>query len=296
VRIASLLPSATEIAFALGLGDQVVGVTFECNHPGDPRIGRAIVVGGLHTEGMDAAAIDAAVAAKVAAGENLYELDRTALGALAPDLVLTQDLCRVCALPAGEVELAVASLGCAAAVVTLDPHTLDEVLDTIAVVGAATARGEQAAILIAGLRDRLAAIATAVAGRPRPSVFVLEWPDPPFVAGHWVPELVAAAGAEAVLGRPGERSVATTWEEIAAADPDIVVVASCGFGVDTTVEHANQVLGQLPSRAAVWAMDGDGLVVRPGPRLVDGVEAIAAIVHGVEPLDPHAAQLVRRGH
>jgi iron complex transport system substrate-binding protein len=293
VRIVSLIPSATEIAFALGLGDQVVGVTFECNHPGDPRVGRAVVVGGLDTHGLDSVAIDALVRERVDAGELLYTLDEGAFSGLDPDLVLTQDLCRVCALPSGQVDEAMARLGCTADVVTLDPHTLDEVLGTIETVGRATGRDAAAAELVAGLSARLAAVVAAVAGAPQPRVFVLEWPDPPFVAGHWVPELVAVAGGDPVLSRPGERSVPTTWDEIAAASPEVVIVSSCGFDVDGSTRHAVEVLDRLPTGCAVWALDADGLMVRPGPRLVDGVEVLAALLHGTGPVDARAARRVR---
>lgn len=293
VRIVSLIPSATEIAFALGVGDRVVGVTFECDFPPDPRVGRTVVVGGLDTHGLDAAAIDQAVRDKVAAGELLYTLDADAFRALDPDVVLTQDLCRVCALPSGQVDEAMDRLGCSADVVDLDPHTLDDVLATIGVVGAAVGAVTEAATLVGSLRQRLADVAVAVAESAPPRVFVLEWPDPPFVAGHWVPELVEAAGGQAVLARAGERSVPTTWDEIAAIDPDVVVVSSCGFDVHGSADHARAVLAHLPARAIVWAIDANGLIVRPGPRVIDGVETLAAMLHGVGELDPERAVRIR---
>jgi iron complex transport system substrate-binding protein len=292
MRIASLIPSATEIAFALGLGDDVAGVTFECDYPPDPRVGRAVLVGGLDTHGRTAAEIDALVRERVAAGDDLYRLDEDAFRAVDPDVVLTQDLCRVCAVASGDVTAAMTRLGCQADVVTLDPHTLEEIFATIEAVGAATDRAERAAVLVGSMRDRLAAVARLVADRPRPRVFMLEWPDPPFVAGHWVPEMVATAGGTAVLARPGARSVATTWPDVAAVDPDVVVVASCGFDLRATAEHARQVLGQLPPRAAVWAVDANAVIVRPGPRVVDGVEMLAALLHGGEP-DPALADRLR---
>ncbi len=293
VRIVSLLPSATEIAFALGLAEQVVGVTFECDAPGDPRTGRAIVVGGLDTHGLDAAAIDALVRERVAAGDDLYVLDVERFRSLAPDVVLTQDLCRVCALPSGAVDAALEQLGCSATVVTLDPHRLDEVLETVLDVGRATATSAVAERLVRSLRGRLDAVAAAVADRPRRRVFVLEWPDPPFVAGHWVPELVAAAGGEPVLAAPGGRSVPTTWDEIAAAEPEVVLVASCGFDVLSAAEHAAALLDRLPPQCEVWALDANGLVVRPGPQLIDGVETIAALLHGVGEVAASHARRVR---
>ncbi|MFN6120900.1 MAG: ABC transporter substrate-binding protein [Actinomycetes bacterium] len=294
MRVVSLLPSATEIALALGLDAELVGVTFECDFPPDPRAGRAIVVGGLDTHGLDPAGIDALVRARLAAGDDLYTLDVERFRALDPDVVLTQDLCRVCALPAGRVDDAIATLGCSGQVVTLDPHTLDEVLDSVLAVGAARGTSERAAALVADARARLDRLGVAVAGRRRPRVFVLEWPDPPFVAGHWVPDLVRAAGGEPVLARPGERSEPTTWEAVAGADPDVVVVASCGFDVEGAAQHAVGVLDHLPESVDVWAIAANGLVVRPGPRVVDGAETLAAILHGVGDLDPTRARPARR--
>jgi iron complex transport system substrate-binding protein len=292
-RVVSLIPSATEIAFALGLADQVVGVTFECDYPPDPRVGRAVVVGGLDTQGLEAGAIDALVRQQVAAGADLYTLDVEAFRALDPHVVLTQDLCRVCALPSGQVDEAMNQLGCHADVVTMDPHSIDDIFATIVAVGDATGTRRRADELVASLRARLAAVADSVGGRARPRVFVLEWPDPPFVAGHWVPELVEAAGGQPVLARAGERSVPTTWDEVAAIDPDIVVVSSCGFDAAGSAEHAQDVLDRLPARASVWAIDANGLMVRPGPRVVDGVETLATIFHGIESPDSSAAIRIR---
>ncbi|CAB4796083.1 MAG: ABC transporter substrate-binding protein [Actinobacteria bacterium] len=289
MRIASLIPSATEIVFALNLGDDLVGVTFECDYPPDPREGRAVLVGGLDTHGLDAAAIDALVREKVAAGELLYTLDAERFRAADPDVVLTQDLCRVCALPSGEVDRAMGLLGCTATVLTLDPHTLGEVLGTILAVGEACGVRERAEALVESLERRVAAIRSAVAGRPRPRVFVLEWPDPPFIAGHWVPELVTLAGGDAVLAHPGGRSVPTTWAEIAEAQADVVIVASCGFDLAGSVQHARELSDRLPAAGAVWCIDANALVVRPGPRLIDGIETIAGILHGVGEPNPTGA-------
>ncbi len=293
VRVVSLLPSATEIAIGLGLAEQLVGVTFECDFPPDPRVGRSVVVGGLDTHGLDAGAIDALVRQKVAAGDDLYTLDVDAFRELDPTVVLTQDLCRVCALPSGQVDQAMAQLGCHARVVTMDPHSLADILATILAVGDATGTVHRAEEMVKGLRARLTAVAERVAGRPRPRVFVLEWPDPPFVAGHWVPELVQAAGGDAVLARPGERSVPTTWDEVARIDPDVVVVSSCGFDAQGSAAHAADVLDRLPATAQVWAIDANGLMVRPGPRVVDGVETLAAIFHPMLPADLNPTSAVR---
>ena len=278
VRLVSLLPSATEIVYALGLGDDLAGVTFECDEPPAARAEKTIVVGGLDTSAMTPGDIDRYVRARLAAGEDLYTLHAQALAGLRPDLILTQDLCRVCALPAGQVSDALSYLGCRADVLTLDPHTLGEVLDSILLVGQHAGVAERAARLAGELRARLARIAASVAGRPRPAVAVVEWVDPPFTAGHWVPDLVTAAGGEPVTGRPGGRSVPTSWSAIAAAAPDLVLVAPCGYPLDGAVEQARLVSRQLPG-LPVWAIDANGIVVRPGPRLVNGVEAIASILH-----------------
>ena len=181
-----MLPSATEIVYALGLGDQLVGVTFECDEPASARAEKTVVVGGLDTRGMSPREIDDYVRGRLAVGGDLYTLHEGALAELRPDLILTQDLCRVCALPSGQVEAALAHLGCRARVLTLDPRTLEEVLDSILAVGQATGVPGRADRLVAGLRARLAAVAARVAGRPRPKVTVIEWVDPPFTAGHWV--------------------------------------------------------------------------------------------------------------
>jgi iron complex transport system substrate-binding protein len=278
VRVVSLLPSATEIVYALGLGDQLVGVTFECDEPASARRDKTVVVGGRDTSEMSPAAIDAYVRAQLAAGQDLYTLHAGALAALDPELILTQDLCQVCALPSGHVEDALGYLGCTAEVVSLDPYSLEDVLATILTVGEYADAQQEAGHLVAALRQRLTAVADRVAGRRQPAVAVVEWVDPPFTAGHWVPDLVTAAGGRPVAASPGGRSVQTTWEQIAAARPELAVVAPCGFHLDGAAAQAELVTRHLPG-VPVWAIDADGLVVRPGPRLVDGVEALASILH-----------------
>jgi iron complex transport system substrate-binding protein len=289
VRLVSLLPSATEIVYALGLGGDLVGVTFECDEPASARAQAVVVVGGRDTRGMTPAEIDDYVKARMAAGEDLYTLHADALAGLDPDLILTQDLCRVCALPSGQVTDALGHLGCRADVVSLDPYSFEEVLGTILAVGERAGVPERAVDLVTALRGRLDRVAAAVAGRPRPRVAVVEWVDPPFTAGHWVPDLVTAAGGEPVAARAGQRSVETTWRDLAAESPDFVLVTPCGFHLPGAAEQAAVVVPHFPG-TQVWAIDGDGLVVRPGPRLVDGVEAIAAILHpGAVPVPPEGA-------
>jgi len=278
MRVVSLLPSATEIVTALGLYDDLVGVTFECDEPASARNDKTVVVGGKDTHGMRPAEIDAYVRDQMAAGADLYTLHADALAALDPDLILTQDLCRVCAISSGHVADALDYLGCHADVVSLDPYTLDEVLETIRTVGARASVAGRAERLVDSLRTRLRRVAEATAGLPRPRVAVIEWVDPPFSAGHWVPDLVAAAGGRPVAARGGQRSIETSWDAVVDARPELLLVAPCGFHLDGAVDHARRVPEHVPG-VPVWAIDADALVVRPGPRLVDGVEAIAAILH-----------------
>ncbi|MRJ75699.1 ABC transporter substrate-binding protein [Aeromicrobium sp. SMF47] len=278
MRIVSLLPSATEIVYALGLDEHLVGVTFECNEPARARTDHQVVVGGADTSQLTPGEIDAYVRESLAAGRDLYTLDVGALGALRPDLILSQDLCRVCALPTGQVDAALEHLGCVADVVTLDPYSLREVLDTIHTVGRAAGVPDRAAALVESLQARLDAVAAAVAGASRPRTAVVEWVDPLFTGGHWIPDQVTAAGGVPVGGHPHAASGPGSWDELREADPEVVVVAPCGFGLDGAAQQAEVVARELPG-AQVWAIDGDAVVVRPGPRLVDGVEAIASVLH-----------------
>ena len=294
MRIVSLLPSTTEILFAIGAGDDVVGVTFECDHPAEARTRRIVSTSTL-PEGLSPAEIDDAVKERMAAGEDLYRLDEGALRDLDVDVVVTQDLCAVCAVDVSEVGDALEHLGCEADVIIVDPMRLDEVLDSIGVLGAVTGHEAAAADLAGGLRSRLEAVRRAVAGRGRPRVAVLEWTDPLFCAGHWVPDLVEAAGGDPVLGAAGRRSHQVEAADVALAEPEIVVVAPCGYRLDGAVGLARSLhdRGVVPAGVPVWAVDADAEFVRPGPRLVDGVEPLAGICHpDAAPLRPDAAVLV----
>jgi iron complex transport system substrate-binding protein len=298
VRIVSLLPSTTEIVFQLGLADQLLGVTFECNFPPEARVGREIVVGGMDTKHLTPLEIDLLVRERLTRGDELYSLDEAALARCDPDLILSQDLCRVCAVPSGDVDEAVARLNCRADVLQIDPQTLDEVIDSVLTVARAAGVEPRGRVLVDSLRHRLIELEASVTRsnaeeEPRPSVFVLEWVDPPFVAGHWVPNVVVAGGGQPVLSRPGEKSVPTSWDEVAAADPDHVIVSPCGYDLAGAVAQAEGILELLPPRAAIWAIDADAVMVRPGPRLVDGAEAIAAALHGIGPLPQDLIQRVR---
>ena len=294
MRIVSLLPSTTEILFALGAADEVVGVTFECDFPPEARTRRIVSTSTL-PEGLSPGAIDAEVRTRLAAGDDLYHLDEGALRGLEPDLIVTQDLCAVCAVGVASVDAALDHLGCRAPVLTVDPATLDQVIDSVVAVGDAVGRRHEATHLVASLRGRLDALGAAVGGRPRPSVAVVEWTDPLFAAGHWVPDMVQAAGGRSVLGVAGGRSVVAAPEDVRACGADLVVVAPCGYRLAEAAELAAGLLatGSLPPGVPVWAVDADAAFVRPGPRLVDGVEALAAICHpGVVAPRPETATLV----
>jgi iron complex transport system substrate-binding protein len=294
VRLVSLLPSATEIVYALDLGDDLVGVTFECDEPPQARTDKTVVVGGRDTRGMTPNEIDEYVTRQLADGGDLYTLHADALADLRPELILTQDLCRVCAVPSGSVSDALDYLGCRADVLSLDPMTLDEVLDTILEVGARAGAAARAEAIVVRLQARLDAVAARVAGHVRPRVAVLEWVDPPFTAGHWIPDLVRAAGGEPVAARPGAPAVKTSWDEFVDAAPEVILVAPCGFHLDGAIRQARDVAACFPD-AQVWAIDADGIVVRPGPRLVDGVEAIASILHPGVGSDPPSGVIAQVG-
>ena len=277
MRIVSLIPSATEILFAVGAGDDVVGVTFECDFPAEARERRVVSTSAM-PEGLTPQEIDDFVGAAMAAGDDLYRLDAGALAELDADLVVTQDLCAVCAIDVSTVDDALTHLGCRADVVTIDPHTLDDVLASIVEVGRRTRREAEAAAVVAALEQRLAAVEARVADRSRPRVLVLEWTDPPFAPGHWIPEMVTRAGGEPTLGVAGTRSSRITWDEAAESDPDLVVCAPCGFDLDGSTPLAEAVRHRFPG-VPVWAVDADGHFARPGPRLVEGVEVLAEILH-----------------
>jgi len=226
VRIVSLLPSTTEILFAIGAGDDVVGVTFECDHPAEART-RSIVSSSAMPEGLTPAEIDAFVVEAMTRGDDLYHLDEGALAGLDADLVVTQDLCAVCAVDVSVVDDALAHLGCTAEVLTIDPHTLEEVLDSIVTLGRATGHLASAESLVAEQRRRLDVVRRQRGGRPRPRVMFLEWTDPPFAPGHWIPEMVWLAGGDPVIGAAGAASRRISWDDVEAAQPDVVVVAAC---------------------------------------------------------------------
>ena len=282
VRIVSLLPSTTEILFAIGAGDDVVGVTFECDHPAEAR-GRTIVSTSAMPEGLTPREIDDFVAAAMERGDDLYHLDEGALAGLDAELVVTQDLCAVCAVDVSVVDDALAHLGCTAEVLTIDPHTLAEVLESVRVLGRATGHEAEADALVQDTHRRLADVVRRVGTRPRPRVVLLEWTDPPFAPGHWIPEMVDLAGGDPVLGTAGEKSVRVTWEDVHAARPDVVVVAPCGYDRDGSQALADELVasGVLPEGVPVHAVDANASWARPGTRLIDGIEELAEVLSSV---------------
>jgi iron complex transport system substrate-binding protein len=306
VRIVSLLPSATEIVYALGLGDQLEGRTFECDFPPEAQQKPIVSSSGL-PENLPLGEIDDAVRAATAGETPLYRLDEARIAQIQPDLLLTQDLCRVCAVPSGDVDEALGRLGCRAAVVSLDPHSLDDVMIDIQTVGRAAGLDARADLLVDSLRARMAAVEASVslasvgrfgADADSRRVLVLEWVDPPWGAGHWIPDMVERAGGEPVLGHKGGHAEVITWDAVRHEAPTLVVVAPCGYHLADATEQARAVLAELATTPAgrnseVWAIDADAYVVRPGPRLADGLELLAWIIAGAEGDPPHPDAVTR---
>ncbi len=285
VRIVSLVPNATEIVFALGAGDVLVGVSHECDFPPAARRLPQLTGSALAPD-LAPAEVDAAVAAQVGSGDSLYTLDEERIAALEPDLILTQELCPVCAVSTAQVDGAVAPLERCPELLSLDPRRLADVLADIERVGRRIGRRRQAELLVAELGERLAGVRARVAHRPRPGVAALEWLDPPFTAGHWVPEMIDAAGGRDLFGEAGGPSVRRGWDELAEAAPDWIVAMPCGFDATGAASQLEAIAGlpawrRLPAVAAgrVAAVDANGLFSRPGPRLVDGVERLAELFH-----------------
>ena len=286
MRIATLLPSATEIVAGLGLAGDIVAITHECDYPPEIR-DRPVVVRPRVDSSLGSAAIDAAVEDALRRGESLYRLDEDALAAARPDLIVTQDLCEVCALPSLDVDDVAARLSERPRVLRLHPHSLEDVFGDIERVGAAAGRVLEARGLVASLRARVAAVerASLEARRAAPRVFCMEWLDPPFCSGHWMPELVALAGGREVVGRHGRPSFRVGWDEIVAAAPEVVVLTVCGFDIARTCAELRTIAGRAEWRGLaavsdgrVYATDGSAFFSRSGPRLADGLEIMAAIL------------------
>jgi iron complex transport system substrate-binding protein len=280
MRIVSLVPSATETLFMLGLGSDVIAVTHECDYPAAarelPKITRDVLPAGL-TAGQ----IDAAVKERTLAGESIYELDADLLRDLRPDLIVTQELCAVCAISYDDVRAVAEDIDSHPHVLSLDPHTVGEVLGDVRTLAQATDRKDEAVELVRDASARIDRVRLAVRGARRLRVAALEWLDPPFAAGHWTPQLIDYAGGEDVLGFAGEKSEERSWEEIAASQPDIVVVMPCGYDAEIAHREGEMHRDQLAAIGAgeVVAVDAAAYFSRPGPRIIDGLELLAHIIH-----------------
>jgi len=280
MRIASLVPSSTEMLFALGLGDQVVAVTHECDFPPEasdlPHLSETMIAPGLSPS-----EIDAEVKRLVGRGDPLYRLKADVLERVRPDLIVAQDVCAVCAVSYDDVLAIAARLPGDPAVLRQDPTSLDEVLDNAIEVAEAAGRPEAGSALRTGMEARLDAVRGAVSGLGRPTVLALEWLDPPFTGGHWVPEMIEAAGGTDLVGEAGQKSAEHGWDELAGLDPDLTVVMPCGYGAERAAEQARDYVDRIMTTGAerIVAVDAAASFSRPGPRLVEGVELLASLLH-----------------
>ena len=297
-RVVSLLPSATEILYAIGAGDDVVAVTHECDFPPEAATRPAVTASALNHDGSTCAAIDRHIKSALHAGSSIYRLDEKLLAALEPSLIVTQELCDVCAVSYDQVSEAVRRMSVDIPVLSLEPSSLADILNSILAVGAATDRENAAANVVRSLRERIAAVDAQPGMNATPRVVCIEWTDPLMVAGHWVPEMVGRAGGCDILGVAFQPSRWIEWEDVVASEPEVMVLMPCGFGLSATVALAPDVLRRsgfrdLPCARSgrVVAMDGSSYFNRPGPRIVDGLELLAAIVraHPGEPLPRGAA-------
>jgi iron complex transport system substrate-binding protein len=304
MKIVSLLPSATEIVYALGLGDSLVGVTDECDFPPDavtkPVVSRSALPQGRP---LSARGIDDAVRDKMSRQEPLYVLDRELLRREQPDVILTQDLCRVCAVPSGQVQRALDELGLPdAKVVSLDPHTVDEVIDAVEAVGSMLDRAAKGDELASMLRSRVARVKEIALRLPTIRVFALEWSDPPFAGGHWIPEMVEAVGAVNLVGEKGQPSREVTWRELHDQTPEVIVFMPCGYYLEEAEEEAEKLFdhpdfADTPAarEGDVFAVDATSFFSRPGPRIVDGLEILAWAVHPEAYPEPPKGSIARVG-
>jgi iron complex transport system substrate-binding protein len=301
VKIVSLLPSATEIVYAVGLGDQLEAVTDECDYPPEARekpvVSRSALPSGRP---LSAREIDDAVRSRMDQQEPLYVLDKALIQRIQPDVILAQDLCRVCAVPSGQVEDALAELGVSAKVLSLDPNTLDDVLSTITVVGDMLGAADRAEALVASLRHRVEKVRRTALGVLSVRVLALEWSQPPFAGGHWIPDMVEIAGGTNLLSEKAQPSRQVTWKEIADSTPEVIVFMPCGYYLDEAEDEAlrlfaNPDFAATPAarEGSVFAVDASAYFSRPGPRIVDGLEILAWAVHPEAYPEPSPDAIVR---
>ena len=287
-RVVSLLPAATEIVCELGLFDCLVGVTHECNYPAGVERKPHVVRSAVDFAGMEPAQIDRVVAERMGRGLSLYEIDERLLAELSPELIITQDLCQVCAPSGNELSQALKSLDRQPQIVWCSPNSIADIEQNIRDIGAACQRTDEADLLIKSMNLRLNRIRDEVRNisGPLPRVLFLEWIDPPFCAGHWVPEMIEIAGGEPLFGRLHENSVRIAWEEIIDTEPEVIVLSPCGYDLQRTLQQSELLIDnpfwqKLPAvnNGRVYAVDADSYFARPGPRIVDGVELLAHIFH-----------------
>jgi iron complex transport system substrate-binding protein len=288
MRIVSFLPAGTEIAYALGAGDQLVGRSHECDYPAEVKALPVVSKPALNLDGLAQDAIDAAVAERLRSGESLYQVDEILLNELAPDVVITQDLCQVCAPSGNELTRALKELPSKPEVLWLTPQNLTEIEENIIAVGKATGRRDVAQQLIEANRRRMTAVTDAVAGLPARQVVFLEWTEPLFCAGHWVPQMIEMAGGFDRLGKPGADSERMTWDDVRDARPEMIIVAPCGYGLAQAVELARAI--PRVTGASVYAVDANAYFARPGPRVAEGIELLAHLFHPSRCEWPHDHQ------
>ena len=301
MKIVSLLPSATELVYELGLGDALEGVTFKCDHPEQARSKPVVSDTALPNDRpLAPGEIDGLVNEHMDRKEPLYVLDKELISKIQPDVILTQDLCRVCAVPSGQVEDALDELGCRSNVISMDPQGLDDILDSFLQVGRATGTEVRAMELVESLRERVEIVRTRAARLPSIRTLASEWFDPPFVGGHWIPEMVAIAGGQNLLTSPKERSRTATWREIADANPEVIVHMPCGYYLEDAEEETRR-LYDVPelrqtgahSSGSIFATDASSYFSRPGPRIVDGLEILAWAIHPDDFPEPPASTITR---
>jgi iron complex transport system substrate-binding protein len=272
VRIVSLLPSATEVIADLGLLHELVGISDDCNWPREVKAKPLVARTRVDLTGLSAGQIDELVNSSASETHSLYAVDAELMRELAPDLVITQDLCEVCAVSSGDLATA-CPIG--VEVFSMNPRTLDDVIESVVTLADKLGARSRGVTIADGMRTRIGAVRQAVAGRSRPKVFVAEWMDPPYGSGHWIPEMVDAAGGDNILSSPAEYSFPTTWEAVLEHEPELIVLAACGFDLHQSLAHTEAL--RLPVRTVV--VDGDAYFSRPAPRLADGVEQLAHLLH-----------------
>jgi iron complex transport system substrate-binding protein len=301
VKIVSLLPSATELVFALGLGDQLEGVTFECDYPAEARTKPVVSDTALPTDRpRTSRETDDLVTAHMERQEPLYVLDKELISKIQPDLILTQDLCRVCAVPSGQIQEALDELGCRSDVVSMDPNGLDDIFDSFLDVGRATGTETRAKELVESLRGRVDEVKSRTARLPEIRTFCMEWLDPPFAGGHWIPEMVRIAAGQNLLTEPKQPSRKVTWRQVANASPEVVVFMPCGYYLQEAEEEAGRIYAVPEFRettahaeGTVYATDASSYFSRPGPRIVDGLDILAWAIHPDAFSEPGPDAIVR---